>query len=85
MNVLVTAAVTLLPLSAKGGGAACADRTDGLALRSRGSVIAQKDLASSSYDGAEIRLGAHASLVRGLGHGLQNLLEGTDGVPQGRG
>jgi hypothetical protein len=36
LNVLVTAPVTLLPLPAEGGRAACADRTQGFALRSRG-------------------------------------------------
>ena len=60
LNVLVTAAVTLLPLPAEGGRAACADRTKGLALRGRGPAVAQKGLASSSYDRAEVMLGVHA-------------------------
>lgn len=62
LNVLVTAAITLLPLPAESGRAACADRTQGLSLRGRGPVGAQKDLTSSSYDRAEIRLGSHRSL-----------------------
>jgi hypothetical protein len=63
LDVLVTAVITLLPLSAEGGGAACADRTHGFALRSRGAVGAQEDLASSSYDRAEIVLGVHVLLA----------------------
>jgi len=62
LNVLVTAAITLLPLPAESGRAACADRTQGLPLRGRGPVGAQEDLTSSSYDRAEIRLGSHRSL-----------------------
>lgn len=82
LNVLVTAAVALLPLPAKGGRTACADRTQGFALRSRGAVVAQEGLASGSYDRAEVRLGAHASLVRVLCGSVQNALEGTDDVTQ---
>ena len=84
MNVLVTAAITLLPLPAEGGRAACANRTQGFALHSRGSVVAQKGLASSSYDRAEVMLGGHASLARAL-CGLQDPIEGTSHVPQRRG
>lgn len=62
LNVLVTTAITLLPLPAEGGRAACADRTQGLPLRSRSLVGAQEDLASSPYDRAEISLGSHRSL-----------------------
>jgi hypothetical protein len=83
--VLVTAAVTLLPLPAESGRTTCADRTHGLALRSRGPVGAQKGLASSSYDRAEIRLGGHALLARTLYGGLQDPIEGTGDVPQRRG
>lgn len=82
MDVLVTAAVALLALPAEGGCAACADRTQGFALRSRGSPVAQKGLASSSYDRAEIRLGVHASLGHGLGCGTENALERTNHVPE---
>jgi hypothetical protein len=63
LNVLVAAAITLLALPAEGGRATCAHRTQGLALRSRGSVGAQKGLASRSYDRAEIRLGGHLSVA----------------------
>jgi len=85
LNVLVAAVVTLLPLPAEGGRATCADRTQGFALRSRGSVGAQEGLASSSYDRAEVRLGGHASLARDLWDGAQNAFEGTDHVAQRRG
>ena len=84
LNVLVTAAVTLLALPAEGGCAACADRTQGFALRSRGATGAQKDLASSSYDRAEVSLGRHASLVRGVGGGAQHTFERTDHISQSR-
>lgn len=57
LNMFVATPVTLLPLSAEGGRAACADRTQSFALRSRGPAVAQKGLTSSSYDRAEIRLG----------------------------
>jgi hypothetical protein len=82
LNVLVPAAITLLPLPAEGGRAACADRTQGLALRSRGSAVAQKGLTSSSYDRAEIRLGPHASLARGHDGGAENSFERADHVPE---
>ena len=85
LNVFVTAVITLLPLPAEGGRAACANRTQGFALRSRGSAVAQKGLASSSYDRAEIRLGGHASLGRALCGGLQDPFEGTGHVAQRRG
>jgi hypothetical protein len=82
LNVLVAALVTLLPLPAEGGCAACADRTHGFALRSRGAAVAQKGLASSSYDRAEIRRAGHASLARDLWDGAQNPLQGIDDVAQ---
>jgi len=80
LNVFVTATITLLALPAEGGRAACANRTQGLALCSRGSAVAQEGLCSSSYDRAEVRLGGHASLAQGLGGGLQNSLERTGHV-----
>jgi hypothetical protein len=85
LNVFVTATITLLALPAEGGRAACANRTQGFTLRSRGSVVAQEGLCSSSYDRAEVRLGGHDSLARGLGGGLQDAFEGTGHVAQRRG
>lgn len=85
LNVLVTALVTLLPLPAEGGRAACADRTQGFTLCGRGPVGAQERLASSSYDRAEIGLGGHASLARALDGGTQNMVERTGHVAQRRG
>lgn len=82
LNVLVTTPITLLPLPAEGGRPACADRTQGLALRSRGSAVAQKGRASSSYDRAEVRLGGHTSLGRAGCGSLQNAIEGACDVPQ---
>lgn len=83
--MLVTTAVTLLALPAESGRAACADRTQGFALRSRGPAVAQKGLASSSYDRAEVMLGPHASLARAVCGGTQNAFKRTDYVPQRRG
>lgn len=85
LNMLVTTAITLLPLPAEDGRAACADRTQSFALRSRGSAVAQEGLASNSYDRAEIRLGGHASLGRALCGGLQDPIERASHVPQRRG
>jgi hypothetical protein len=84
LDVLVTAVITLLPLPAEGGRAACANRTQGFALRSRGSAVAQKGLASSSYDRAEVRLGDHVLLVGPLDGGAQNTFERSDHVPECR-
>lgn len=84
MDVLVAAAITLLPLPAEGGRATRADRTQGFALRSRGSVVAQKGVASSSYDRAEVMLGGHASLAQVLCGGFQDPLERTGHVAQRR-
>lgn len=81
LNVLMAALVTLLPLPAEGGRAACADRTQGFALRSRRSVGAQERLTSSSYDRAEIMLGGHALLARALDGGTQDTFEGAGHVP----
>ena len=67
LDVLVTAAITLLSLPAEGRRAACADRTQGLALRRGGTAVAQEGLASGSYDRAEIRLGVHRITCGGCG------------------
>ena len=47
--------------------------------------VRRKISASRSYDRAEIRLDAHTSLGRGLCGGVQNALERTDDIAQGRG
>lgn len=59
LNVLEAAAVTHLLLPTEGGCAACADRTQGFALRSRSEAVTQEGLAPNSYDRAEISLGGH--------------------------
>ncbi len=85
LDVLVAAAITLLPVPAEGGRAARADRTQGLALRSRGSAAAQKGLASSSYDRAEVMLGGQRLTRAGSLWRPSGPLERTGHVAQRRG
>ena len=59
LNVFVPAAVTLLPLPAKGGRPARADRAHRLPLHGSGAMSPAIGLTAGSHDRAEIALGCH--------------------------
>jgi hypothetical protein len=61
LNVFVTAVITLLPLPAKSGRTACADRAQRFPLHGSGAMSTTIALATRSHDRAEVRLGVHGS------------------------
>jgi hypothetical protein len=59
LNVLVAAVVTLLPLPAKSGRPACADRAHRFPLNRGGPMSTAVALAARPHDRAEVGLGVH--------------------------